>query len=271
MLRPDALLVLAIGVSLLGLLILLRGVRYIPNDRVGVVEKRWSLRGSIKSGFIALGGEAGFQPEILRGGLHYLMPLQYRVHKMALVTIPQGRIGYVFARDGRPLPATQTLAMNGPSTNFQDVRAWIASGGQRGPQRAILREGTYAINLAQFLVVTEGKLYYLSMSREDDGVFRQMAITVAERGGFTPVVIKGADDAIAVVTIHDGPSLSQGELIAPVVGDDPHSPRTTVLAPITTTSRTPRPSSPRGASAAGSCRCSSRAPITSTACSPRSS
>src|SRR6185295_11239885 len=41
----------------------------------------------------------------------------------------------------------------------------------------------------------------------------------------TPVVIKGADDAIAVVTVHEGPSLPQGELIAPVVGDDPHQPR----------------------------------------------
>ena len=38
------------------------------------------------------------------------MPFQYRLHKMPLVTIPQGKIGYVFARDGQPLPPTQTLA-----------------------------------------------------------------------------------------------------------------------------------------------------------------
>jgi uncharacterized membrane protein YqiK len=208
------------------LLVVLSGIRYIPNDRVGVIEKRWSFGGSVKSGFIALAGEAGFQPEVLRGGLHYLTPLQYRVHKMSLVTIPQGRIGYVFARDGRALAATQTLAANAPSTNFQDVRAFLGAGGQRGPQRTILREGTYAINLAQFLVVTEGKLYYLGLSREDDAVFRQMAQTIAERGGFAPVVIKGADDAIGVVTVHDGPSLPQGELIAPIVGDDPTQLRT---------------------------------------------
>ena len=75
-------------------------VFYIPNDRVGDLEKRWSVKGSVKSGFIALEGEAGYQPELLRGGLHYLMPLQYRVHRLPLVTIPQGKIGYVFARDG---------------------------------------------------------------------------------------------------------------------------------------------------------------------------
>jgi uncharacterized membrane protein YqiK len=35
------------------------------------------------------------------------------------------------------------------------------------------------------------------------------------------VVIKDTDDSIGVVTVHDGPSLPQGEIIAPVVGDDP--------------------------------------------------
>ncbi len=222
----SGLVLVGVALALVLVLVALSGIRYIPNDRVGIVEKRWSFGGSLKSGFIALGGEAGFQPEILRGGLHYLMPLQYRVHKMPLVTIPQGKIGYVFARDGAALGATQTLAANPKSVNFQDVRHFLANGGQRGPQRAILREGTYAINLAQFLVVTEGKLFYLGMSREEDGIFRQMAMTVAERGGFTPVVIKGADDLIGVVTVHDGPSLAQGELIAPIVGEDASDLRT---------------------------------------------
>jgi uncharacterized membrane protein YqiK len=226
MIALSGLVLFGAAVALVLVLFLLSGVRYIPNDRVGIVEKRWSLRGSLKSGFIALDGEAGFQPEVLRGGMHYLMPLQYRVHKMPLVTIPQGKIGYVFARDGRPLGATQTLAANPASVNYQDVRSFLAKGGQRGPQRAILREGTYAINLAEFLVVTEGKLFYLGMSREEDGIFRQMAQTVSERGGFTPVVIKGADDLIGVVTVHDGPSLPQGELIAPIVGDEPSDLRT---------------------------------------------
>lgn len=211
--------VIAGGIALVVFLFVFLGVRYIPNDRIGVVEKRWSFKGSLKSGFIALAGEAGFQPEVLRGGVHFLMPFQYSVHKMPLVTIPQGRIGYVFARDGHPLAPTQTLAGTAPSKQFQDVKQFLASGGQRGPQRQILREGTYAINLAQFLVVTEGKLFYLGMSREEDAVFRQMAQTIAERGGFTPVVIKGSDDSVGVVTVHDGPSLPQGELIAPVVGD----------------------------------------------------
>ena len=36
--------------------------RYIPNNQVGIVEKLWAAKGSIKSGFIALHGEAGFEP-----------------------------------------------------------------------------------------------------------------------------------------------------------------------------------------------------------------
>jgi uncharacterized membrane protein YqiK len=217
---------LAGAAALLLLVLLIAGIRYIPNDRVGIVEKRWSLKGSVESGFIALEGEAGFQPAVLRGGVHWLLPIQYRVRRMPLVTIPQGRIGYVFARDGRPLHPTQALAATAPSSNYQDVRQFLRSGGQRGPQRAIVREGTYAINLAQFLVVTEGKLFYLSLGKDEDAVFRQMAMTIAERGGFSPIVIKGADDLIGVVTVHDGASLPQGQIIAPVVGDDPCDPRT---------------------------------------------
>src|SRR5260370_26204289 len=90
------------------ILILLRAAnifRYIPNNQVGIVEKMWAVKGSIKSGFIALRGEAGFQPEILRGGIHAFFPFMYRLHKSDLVTVGQGTIAYVFARDGAPLPA----------------------------------------------------------------------------------------------------------------------------------------------------------------------
>ncbi len=211
------------GLALLAFLALfvLAGVRYIPNHSVGVMEKRWSWKGSLQAGFIAQNGEAGYQPEVLRGGLHFLMPLQYRVHRVPLVTIPQGKIGYVFARDGRPLLPGQALAENHAAHDFQDVRAFLRSGGQKGPQRELLREGTYAINLAQFVVLTWDKLYYLKLNRDDDDVFKRMADTLISRDGFRPVVLQGADDSIGIVTVHDGPALEQGEIIAPTVGSEP--------------------------------------------------
>jgi len=146
---------IAIPIIVLAILFWWSGVvRYIPNDRLGILEKLWSFRGSISNGFIALNREAGYQPEVVRGGLHFFMPFQYSMHRANLVTIPQGQIGYVFARDGKPLPPTQTLASNTEADDFQDVRGFLEKGGQKGPQRKILREGTYAINLAQFIVLT---------------------------------------------------------------------------------------------------------------------
>jgi uncharacterized membrane protein YqiK len=69
-----------------------------------------AAKGSIKSGVIALHGEAGFEPEILRGGLHVFFPFTYQIHKSDLVTVGQGKIAYVFARDGSSLAASQVLA-----------------------------------------------------------------------------------------------------------------------------------------------------------------
>ncbi|MDR3673069.1 MAG: SPFH domain-containing protein [Holophaga sp.] len=214
--------------SLLGLLVLValvllllaKTVRYIPNNRVGIVEKLISGRGSVKSGLIALSGEAGFQPEVLRGGWHFFVPFMYRIHKVFLVTIAQSKIGYVFARDGQDLPPTQTLASNDVARGFQDVRAFLQAGGQKGPQRMLLREGTYAINLAQFVVLTEDQLYYLPLDRSELDTFTKMAAVINERGGFRPVIIRGTDDAVGIVTVHDGPSLPSGEIIAPTVGQD---------------------------------------------------
>lgn len=197
------------------------GLRYIPHDRAAIIEKRWSRKGSVSQGLIALNGEAGFQPKVMRGGVHFLMPLQYKVHSVQLVTIPQGRIGYVFARDGRPLTPTQTLGSNIVADNFEDVAHFLKNGGQRGPQRKILREGTYAINLAQFVVIMSDHVYFLPLDRDDKAVFTGMAGLISQRNGFEPVVIKGNDDVIGVITIHDGPSLPDGEIIAPVVGNDP--------------------------------------------------
>ncbi len=210
-----------VGLGVVFLFLLLSGFRLIPNTRVGVVEKRWSAKGSVRSGLIALHGEAGFLPDVLRGGIHFLTPIQYRVQTLGLVTIPQGRVGYVFARDGEPLSALQALASNARAKDFQDVRGFLEAGGQRGPQRSILREGTYAINLAQFVVVTDSAIHRLVLSKADDADFGRMAAMIQERDGFKPVIIKGSDDLVAIVTTQDGPSLPQGEIIAPIVGDDP--------------------------------------------------
>ena len=210
----------AVALVLLVLFTFTRMVRYVGNNRVAIVEKLWSRNGSIAGGLIALNREAGFQPGVLRGGYHFFFPFQYRVHAQPLVTIPQGQIGYVFARDGEPLGPTQTLASNVRTADFLDVRAFLTNGGQKGPQRAILREGTYAINLAQFVILTAERIHGLMLENADADLFAEMKSVIDARGGFHAVVLKDADDLIGVVTVHDGPALTADQIIAPQVGVD---------------------------------------------------
>lgn len=203
------------------------GLRVIASSEVAVVEKWWSLKGSLKDAIIALNGEAGYSPDLLRGGIHFKSVLMYKIHKYPLITIPQGQIAYVFAKDGTPLAPSQTLGRVIPeANNFQNVRGFLQAGGQRGPQRGIIREGTYAINLAQFIVITPNAIKSINTGdRQEQGQIVTMQQTLAIREAFSPVVIMGnkensSSDIMGIVTVHDGPSLPQGEIIAPSVGQE---------------------------------------------------
>jgi uncharacterized membrane protein YqiK len=214
-------------VALFAALLLLKisgAIKYIPNDRVGVIEKLWSPSGSVQNGLLALNGEAGLQPDLRRGGFHFFAPFQYRVHIHPMVSVTQGTIAYVFARDGLDLPAGQTLADNSRIIDFRDVRTFLRDGGQKGPQRMVLREGTHIINPALFVVMTEESTYSMSLDALEKAYYQQMRGVLDERGGFKPVVIKEVtgshdSDQLAVVTVQDGPGLLKGELLAPDVGD----------------------------------------------------
>ena len=242
-----------IVVSLKLLFLAWLALRFIPNNYVGVVEKLWSASGSVPEGHIlALNGEAGYQADLLRGGIHFgLWRWQYRVHLCSLVTVPQGKIGYVYARDGQPLPPNQTLGRTLPCNHFQDARAFLVGEasdqpdkagqlsnvtGHRGRQLAILREGVYAINPALFVVITEDAAYTLRqlLSRQELTCVFEWQEELQAIDGFEPIVIgkpmQAANqlrpdettmvDSIGIVTIHDGPSLAPGEIIAPAVGSD---------------------------------------------------
>jgi uncharacterized membrane protein YqiK len=154
---------------------------------------------------------------------------------MPLVTVPQGKIGYVYARDGAALSPSQTLGQCAACNHFQDARKFLAGGGQRGRQRAILREGVYAINLAVFVVITEDGVYHAELQGRHElekVVAWQKELRAVN--GFSPVIIGEqmtavdpihpektiAVDSIGIVTVHDGPSLAPGEIIAPSVGNN---------------------------------------------------
>jgi uncharacterized membrane protein YqiK len=245
----------AVAVAALASVPFFLGLRYIPNNRVGIVEKLWSGQGPIEQGhLIALEGEAGYQPDVLRGGFHlFYWRWQYRIHRVPLVVVSEGKIGYVFARDGQPLQPQQTLGQSVFCNNFQDARTFLMGHpeepemiGQRGRQRAILREGVYAVNLALFVVITEEACYQLRIGEKSEmKSIQRWHYELAEKDGFDPIVVGSrrsadvapgteaseaetpevaADDDIAIVTVHDGLTLEPGEIIAPPVGTETSDP-----------------------------------------------
>src|SRR5438477_7737095 len=227
----------------------LLGIVYIPHIQVGIIEKIGSSKGSLREGqIIARNGEAGFQARFLRGGIHFgLYPWQYRIHKERLVVVAEGKMAYLYARDGIPLEPIQTLGRNVASNHFQDAIAFLEAGGQRGRQRGILREGVYAINLALFIVITEEHVFsgpiresadkyelwkaqLLALRAFDPIVIgsggqsrvRGIAESSASEAGAPPSLAAMPDfnpntDTIGVVSIQDGPTIGSGEIIAPEI------------------------------------------------------
>src|SRR5437660_3830841 len=230
---------------------LLLGIVYIPHTQVGIIEKIWSSKGSLREGqIIARNGEAGYQARFLRGGIHFgLYPWQYRIHKEPLVSVAEGKMAFVYARDGVPLEPIQTLGRNVDSNHFQDAIAFLEAGGQRGRQRGILREGVYAINLALFVVITEERVFSGPVRESADryelwkaqlfglrafdpvvigsGVQKHLqgyiGDTSASEAGAPPSLVDKMPefnpnvDTIGVVSIQDGPTIGSGEIIAPEV------------------------------------------------------
>ena len=231
----SILIMVAIGIIILCLLLYGVGFTKIGTDEVGIVEKWWSLKGSVTSdGLIALKNEAGYQPDVLRAGVHFKTPFQYRVRKVRLVTIPQGQIGYVFARSGESLKDGQTLGkVITECKSFQNVTAFLNNGGQKGPQRQILREGTYAFNLAQFIIITKDKVHSIFTSKDESAQIETMRSDLLRVNGFMPVDISSSKnneddefsnsiknkDTIGIVTVNEGPTPDNGAIIAPIVGE----------------------------------------------------
>ena len=162
------------------------GIVIVPDDSIGVVNKKWVLLGANRSlpdgAIVALKGEAGIQADTLAPGLHFwLWPWQFAVTLQKFITIPTGGIGVVSSRDGARLSEGRVLAKKVECSGFQDARAFLTHGGQRGPQMAIIPPGTYRINTALFTVEL------------------QKALDIA-------------DNMVGIVTTKDGAPLAPGDI-----------------------------------------------------------
>jgi uncharacterized membrane protein YqiK len=162
------------------------GVVIIPEDSVGIVKKKYVVAGKDRSlpdgAIVAMKGEAGIQADTLAPGVHYwLYPWQFDVKREKFVTVQEGRIGVVEARDGKPLSGGRVLAKKVECDSFQNARAFLQNGGERGPQIAVIPPGTYRINTGLFTVVEEQAL-------------------------------EVADNMVGIVTTKDGTSLPTGDI-----------------------------------------------------------
>jgi uncharacterized membrane protein YqiK len=136
------------------------GVIIVPDNMVGLITKKFVLWGEHKDlppgKIVALNGEAGDQVDTLASGVHYgLWPWQYSVRNEPLTIIPEGYIGVVESRDGAPLGDGHIIGAHVDCDMFQDARAFLVGGGQRGPQGLVIPEGSYRINKLLFSVTPE--------------------------------------------------------------------------------------------------------------------
>ena len=135
-------LIVLLGIIIFHQLILrLFGVIVVPDNSVGVSTKKFVLVGRNRrlpdGKIIALHGEAGFQADTLAPGLHMgLWPWQYQMRSSAVPhrAARQGGLRRGLRRqaaDERPHRAREV-----DCDSFQDARAFLENGGERGPQMA---------------------------------------------------------------------------------------------------------------------------------------
>lgn len=167
------------------------GVVIIPEDSIGIVNKRWVLMGKNRTlpdgAIIALKGEAGIQADTLAPGVHFFYwPWQYNVMRQKFITIPEDQIGIVESRDGKPLSSGRVLAKRVDCDSFQNARSFLTNGGGRGPQSVVIPPGTYRINTLLFTVEMAGQLEI-------------------------------ADNMVGIVTAKEGKPLDTGDIAGPEV------------------------------------------------------
>ncbi len=137
------------------------GMVIVPEDKVGLVTKKFVLFGANKElpdgRIIATLGEAGFQAKTLAPGLYFWKWVwQYDVTMEAFTIIPEGKIGLVLAKDGSEIPTGSILGRRVECDNFQDAELFLNNGGHRGRQTTYITAGSYRVNTMLFQIsVTE--------------------------------------------------------------------------------------------------------------------
>jgi uncharacterized membrane protein YqiK len=175
------------------------GTWMIGANQSGLVVKRFGP--ALASGhIIAINGEAGYQARLLSPGWHFgLWRWRFRVIKVPITVVRPGEIALIVAADGVAMPSERVLGKFVPCHDFQDAEAFLAGGGERGRQLAMLTAGTYRINPALFEVVTTASASKAGMSPNDLRVYQVQP------------------ERVGIVTALDGRPIAAGDLAGPIV------------------------------------------------------
>jgi uncharacterized membrane protein YqiK len=151
-------LVIILALILYRLVFRLFGIIVVPEDRIGLVTKKFVLVGKYRElpegRIIATNGEAGYQAKTLAPGIYFWYYIwQYQITLQPFTIIPEGKIGLVVAKDGSELETGRILARKVECDSFQDADAFIRGGGRKGRQTAYITAGLYRINTFLFDVL----------------------------------------------------------------------------------------------------------------------
>ena len=163
------------------------GIVIIPEDRVGLVTKKFAMRSLPDGKIIAVNNEAGYQADTLSPGIHlWKFWFQYEITKARFTIVPPGSIGLLIARDGVEIPVGRILGRKIPCDNFQSARDFLINGGQKGRQTAYITAGSYRINTNLFEINIEP-------------------------------MVKIQDNMVGIITAFDGEPLTSGQIAGEMV------------------------------------------------------
>jgi regulator of protease activity HflC (stomatin/prohibitin superfamily) len=132
--------------------LIISGLKLIGANQVGILTKNMFGKKMPEGQIIAREGEIGIQARTLMPGLYWRMPFVWSISKTPVQSIDIDHIGLVEAIDGKPLTKGRLLGDEVECNQFQDAKMFLDNGGQKGPQIAILRPGTYRINTRLFYI-----------------------------------------------------------------------------------------------------------------------
>ena len=182
------------------------GFVIISDTEIGVVSKK--LGKALPNGkFIALNGEAGVQADTLAPGWHFFYwSFMYEVVKQPMISIKEGEIAVVLARDGSELTMGRNLCKVVDCEMFQDSRKFLTNGGEKGRQLSILTSGVYRINTMLFEVITNEQTDKISQHGLSES---QLRVTTIQ------------PENVGIVTVLDGKPLPEKRIAGPSI--DGHS------------------------------------------------